>query len=83
MKKYKVSVPTDYVAGHLRYGHYETEIEAESLEKVKEYINSNEGKEYIKEVAEFEVDDYEIDDIGDLDLTMVIIEEIKLEKSDK
>ena len=77
MKKYKVSVPTDYVTGHLRYGHYETEIEAESLEKVKEYINSNEGKEYIKEVAEFEVDDYEIDDIGDLDLTMVIIEEIK------
>lgn len=41
MKKYKVSVPTDYVAGHLRYEHYETEIEAESLEKVKEYINSN------------------------------------------
>ena len=82
MKKYKVSVPTDYVAGYLRYGHYETEIEAESLEKVKEYINSNEGKEYIKEVAEFEVDDYEIDDIGDLDLTMVIIEEKKLEKSD-
>ena len=77
MKKYKVSVPTDYVAGHLRYGHYETEIEAESLEKVKEYINSNEGKEYIKEVAEFEVDDYEIDDIGSLNLSMAIIEEVE------
>lgn len=77
MAKYRISVPTDYVAGHLRYGHYETEIEAESLEKVKEYINSNEGKEYIKEVAEFEVDDYEIDDIGSLDLSMASIEEVE------
>lgn len=77
MAKYRISVPTDYVVGHLRYGHYETEIEAESLEKVKEYINSNEGKEYIKEVAEFEVDDYEIDDIGSLDLSMASIEEVE------
>ena len=65
MAKYRISVPTDYVAGHLRYGH------------VKEYINSNEGKEYIKEVAEFEVDDYEIDDIGSLDLLMASIEEVE------
>lgn len=78
MKKFKVSVPTDYVVGHLRYGHYELEIEAESLEKAKEYINSEEGKKYIHDNADsFEVDDYEIDDIGGLDISMAIIEEAK------
>lgn len=78
MKKFKVSVPTDYVVGHLRYGHYELEIEAESLEKAKEYINSEEGKKYIHGNADsFEVDDYEIDDIGGLDISMAIIEEAK------
>lgn len=77
MKKFKISVPTDYVVGHLRYGHYELEIESESIESAKEYINSVEGKEYIHDNADFEVDDYEVDDIGDLDLSMAIIEEVK------
>ena len=76
MKKYRVSVPVDYVAGHLRYGHYETEIEAESLEKVKEYIKTDEGKEDIEDGI-FEVDDYEIEGMGSLCLSMAIIEEIK------
>lgn len=77
MKKFRVSVSTEYVAGHLRYGHYELEIEAENLEKAKEYINSKIGKNYIQDVGEFEVDDYEVDDIGDLDMSSAIIEEVK------
>ena len=76
MAKYRISVPTDYVAGHLRYGHYETEIEAESLEKVKEYIKTDEGKEDIKD-GSFEVDDYEIEGMGSLCLSMAIIEEVE------
>ena len=48
------------------------------MEKVKEYINSEEGKKYIHDNADsFEVDDYEIDDIGGLDISMAIIEEAK------
>ena len=73
MAKYKVSVPTDYVVGHLRYGHYEVEIEAESLEKVKEYINTDEGREHIEE-GDFKIDDYEVDDVGSLNLSMATIE---------
>lgn len=75
MKKFKIKVSTDYVVGHLRYGHYEVEIEAESLEKAKEYINTDEGKGYIRDIGEFEVDDYEVDEIGDLDMSSAIIEE--------
>ncbi len=37
MKTYKVSVPYDYMTGHLRYGHVETiNVEAENIEDAKQ-----------------------------------------------
>lgn len=35
MKKYKVTIPCNYVIGYLRYGHFEGEVEANSIEEVK------------------------------------------------
>lgn len=72
MKKFKVEIPLEYVQGHLRYGHLEAEIEAKTEE---------EAKTLAKEWAEdgdmsIEVDDYSIDDIGDVDYENMIIEEI-------
>ena len=54
MKKFKVIKDCDYVQGHLRSGHLEQIIEAESLEDA---INKFE-----EDFAELVVDDYEVDD---------------------
>ncbi len=77
MKKFLVKVPLDYISGYLRYGHYEVKMEAESLEDLKKYINSEDGEEYIKDFGFIEVDDYELSDYGNLDLSDVTIEEIE------
>lgn len=80
MKTYTVCVPTDYLMGHLRYGHVEFDIEAESAEEAIQKLQKN--KEICQKMDEgvipndpdfeeidfdrIEVDDYRIDDFGDI-----------------
>lgn len=80
MKTYTVCVPTDYLMGHLRYGHVEFDIEAESAEEAIQKLQKN--KEICQKMNEgvipnnpdfeeidfdrIEVDDYRIDDFGDI-----------------
>lgn len=67
MKKFKIDAPVDYVMGHLKYGHYEGEIEIpeEDEEKFKQsplnYLNNND----LIESLDFKVD-VEIEDCGDI-----------------
>lgn len=61
----------DYIQGHLRYGHSQVEVDEEFVknstkQQLKEYLDNN---------GEIIVDDYEIDDCGDI--TDVRIEKIK------
>jgi hypothetical protein len=62
----KINASTDYVMGHLRYGHYEGLIN----------LNDEEFKEFIENPTKFlsngdfdlnfVVDDYRIEDIGEI-----------------
>lgn len=74
MKKFKVIVPCDYFQGHLRYGHGEAIIEAESIE---------EAKEKAKEWDDYDpiLDDYELSDHDSWNIDDMTIEEI-IEKSE-
>lgn len=69
MKKFKVYYPCDYFVGHLRYGHGEAIIEAETEEEARE-----KAKEWddIKPI----VDDYELSDHDRWDIENIEIEEI-------
>lgn len=80
MKKFKVEVPVEYVMGHLRYGHYEVELEAESIDAAKKYLQTEDGQDYIIENGDLEIDDYSVEDAGSLDMTMMHIEEVWLWK---
>lgn len=55
----------DYLQGHLRYGHIELELEGEELEEFKSK-SQEEQKEYLREMGETILDDYEVNDYGDL-----------------
>lgn len=61
MKKFKINIPLDYVQGHLRYGHGEILVEAESEEEIREKIKNKEIDLYDFGLI---VDDYEVDDYG-------------------
>lgn len=69
MKKVHIYAPVDYLAGHLRYGHFEGDLELtdEEFEKLKEdpldFINNE--KYYFD--LDLIVDDYEIDDRGEIE----------------
>lgn len=76
MKKFKVEVPVEYVMGHLRYGHYEVELEAESIDAAKKYLQTEDGQDYIIENGDFEIDDYSVEGIGPLNMAIVHIEEV-------
>ena len=54
--KYKVIKDCDYVQGHLRYGHIETMVEANSEQEALEIFDT------MEDFDELVVDDYEIDD---------------------
>lgn len=62
MKTYKVYADLDYVSGYLRYGHLEGEIKCESEEKLKEMIKNGTIHNYLEVV----VDDYSVEDYGDI-----------------
>lgn len=61
--KFNVYADIDYVTGHLRYGHLEGTVECESVEKLKELFT----EEDFKDCLELVVDDYEVEDYGDID----------------
>ncbi len=60
MAKFRVRQEADYVMGHLRYGHREGVIEADSLEEAKRKVEE-EGHDDILDLV---VDDYEVEDVG-------------------
>lgn len=64
MSKYFVYAPVDYVIGHLRYGHFEAEIEIpdDKLNDEKWIL------EAVREEGELIIDDVEIDAYGNIEL---------------
>ena len=60
--KFLMTKDCDYVMGHLRYGHLETEIGANSLDEAMEIAKtiSNHDMELI--IDDYRVDDYNADD---------------------
>lgn len=67
-----ITAEVDYVIGYLRYGHWELSLEGKELEEFKN--SSKEDQEsYLKDNGSFVLDDYEINDYGDL-------QEIKIEE---
>lgn len=64
MSKYLVYAPVDYVIGHLRYGHFEAEIEIPD-----DKLNDEEWiLEMVREEGELIIDDFEVDGYGDIEL---------------
>lgn len=59
MAKFRVRQDADYVMGHLRYGHREGVIEAESVEDALDKLKNHNYTDYFNLV----VDDYEVEDI--------------------
>lgn len=56
-KRYTISVPVEYVMGHLRYGHLEMIVEADNAEEARAAFNPR--------YADLIVDDWEVEDYGD------------------
>lgn len=56
-KRYTISVPVEYVFGHLRYGHLEMIIEADNEEEAR--------AEFDPRYADLIVDDWEVYEYGD------------------
>ena len=59
MAKFKVFQDADYVQGHLRYGHREGIIEADSKEDALNKLKNEGYTDYLY----LEIDDYEVDDL--------------------
>lgn len=60
--KFLVRANVGYVVGHLRYGHLEGEVEAESEEALKEMMKDK----YFGDWLNLVVDGYSVDDVGDV-----------------
>lgn len=71
MKKFKVTQDADYVVGHLRYGHREGIIEAESIEDALYKLQNKGYTDYL----DFKVDCCEVED-ADFDDMPFKIEEV-------
>ena len=59
MARFFVRQEADYVVGHLRQGHREGYIEADSIEEARRKVEEEGYDEYLNLV----VDDYEVDDV--------------------
>ena len=55
----------DYIDGYLRYGHFELDLDNEDLEEFKKLINE-EKIQYLKENGILIIDDYRINDYGEI-----------------
>lgn len=62
MTKLLITADYDYLQGHLRYGHKELEIEKEDWDK----MTPDEQREHFEDYGNTVVDDYSIEDKGDL-----------------
>ena len=58
MAKFRVTQDADYVVGHLRYGHREGVIEADSKEDALNKLKNEGYTDYL----DFVLDDYEVED---------------------
>ena len=64
MSKYFVYAPVDYLIGHLRYGHFEGEIDIPD-----DKLNDEEWIiEAIRQEGDLLVDDWEVDGYGDIQI---------------
>lgn len=81
MKTFVVGRNVDYVVGHLRYGHRETKVEAESKEELEEKLKNEEYVNEIFEDSDLVIDDYEVDDCGEFYEEPYIIKEEEKEDS--
>lgn len=70
-KKLKVIGEVEYVMGHLRYGHYEVDVDKYEWET----MSMDEKVEYIRDFGDFILDDYSINDIGSI--SNIIVDDIK------
>ena len=59
MAKFKVSQEANYITGHLRYGHREGVIEANSKEDALDKLKNKGYTDYL----DLKVDDYEVEDV--------------------
>lgn len=71
MRTFKVTQDLDYVVGHLRYGHLEGVVEAESAEEALEMVKDD-PLGYLNLI----VDDYSVDDWDDGN-NPIIVEEVE------
>ena len=73
MAKFRVSQEADYVMGHLRYGHREGVIEAESKEDALNKLKNEGYTDYLG----FVLDDYSCEDVeyGDNEFEIEEMEE--------
>ena len=65
LRKNRVTADLSYIVGHLRYGHYELELSDEEYEEFKK-MSKEDKKEYICENGEIIIDDYDLNDYGEL-----------------
>lgn len=67
--KIYINAPVEYVIGHLRYGHYEGEVELtnEEFEKFKENPDKAFYDLDLTDFLDLLIDDFSIDDIGSID----------------
>lgn len=61
----KIIADTDYVCGHLRYGHYELELSDEDYKEYKS-LSEEDKISWIEDDGEFIIDNCEIYDIGSI-----------------
>lgn len=63
MAKFKVTQQADYIIGHLRYGHREGVIEADSKEDALNKLKNDGYTDYLNTVVDgYSIDDAEFDD---------------------
>ena len=58
----KVDLYFDYIQGHIRNGHMECDIPDEEYHE----MTDDERKWYVRENGKLVIDDYEVDDFGDI-----------------
>lgn len=59
MAKFKVTQQADYVMGHLRYGHREGVIEADSVEDALDKLENH----YYTDYLDLKIDDYRVEEV--------------------
>ena len=64
MARFFVRQDADYAMGHLRYGHREGYIEADSIEDAERKLKEEGYTDYL----DFVLDDYEVEDIDNIRL---------------